>query len=435
MDYKKILEGVINIINTTEKSDIGFANICTYIGENCPELAESEDESIRKAIIEQLKSRGQGSFAGYPMPTILAWLEKQGENNMDISEATKKKLEDNLNKALEKETPESWNEFLEKQGEQEPVEWHREDEQNLNVCLGYIPDEFLRRWLTDVIHTKYDKPADKVEPKFREGEWITNGDYTWKVVEVKPLDYILQSQDGNIVDDTISHVDEQFHSFTIEDAKDGDVLNSVRFQATIIFKGFADDDKHILAYCGLQKGIFISQEILWNRDFEPASEYWKNALYDAMTARGYEWDADRLELKKIEQKPAWSEDDNDCLNAAINNLEYLKNNYAYHQMGLKPAITFLKSLKERVQPQLKQEWSEEDESHIRYLIEYLEHCKKGVALTMTTSTSQEYINWLKSLRPQSTWKPSDEQMDALETAVSTLQSTALESLYNKLKKL
>ena len=39
-DYKKILEGVVNIINTTEKIDIGFANICNYIGENCPELED-----------------------------------------------------------------------------------------------------------------------------------------------------------------------------------------------------------------------------------------------------------------------------------------------------------------------------------------------------------------------------------------------------------
>ena len=45
-DYKKILEGVVNIINTAEKSDIVFANICTYIGENCPELKESEDERM-----------------------------------------------------------------------------------------------------------------------------------------------------------------------------------------------------------------------------------------------------------------------------------------------------------------------------------------------------------------------------------------------------
>lgn len=57
--------------------------------------------------------------------------------------------------------------WLKKQGEQKPLEWHREDEQNLNSCLGYILDEFLRRWLTDIIHIKYDKPTNKIEPKFK----------------------------------------------------------------------------------------------------------------------------------------------------------------------------------------------------------------------------------------------------------------------------
>ncbi len=64
-------------------------------------------------------------------------------------------------------------EIIEKISEQKPVEWHREDEQNLNACLGFIPDEYLRRWLKDVIHIKYDKTADKVEPKFKVGDWIT----------------------------------------------------------------------------------------------------------------------------------------------------------------------------------------------------------------------------------------------------------------------
>ena len=63
------------------------------------------------------------------------------------------------------------------------------------------------------------------------------------------------------------------------------------------------------------------------------------------------------------------------------------------------------------------EWSEEDESHIRFLIECLEHCKKGVALTMSTSTAQEYIDWLKSLRPQSQWRPSEEQIETLEKVI------------------
>ena len=124
-----------------------------------PELREEyEDEKTRKellAIINDLvlPDEQQSRF--------IAWLEKQGEHanfrnkiqigdkvtrnedgvlvnlsqlkriakpaenkskhNMGISETTKKKLEDNLNKALEKETPESCNEFLEKQGEQEHV--------------------------------------------------------------------------------------------------------------------------------------------------------------------------------------------------------------------------------------------------------------------------------------------------------------------------
>ena len=89
-----------------------------------PELAESEDEKIRKYLI---KCVNENMFVksyddGFDKHKVLAWLEKQGENNMGISEATKQKLEDNLNKALEKETPESWNEFLEGQGEQKTTD-------------------------------------------------------------------------------------------------------------------------------------------------------------------------------------------------------------------------------------------------------------------------------------------------------------------------
>lgn len=72
-DYKKILEDVINIINTTEESDIGFINICAYIGENCPELVESEDERIRKSLIDMLKNDEKCYLKE------IAWLEKQGE--------------------------------------------------------------------------------------------------------------------------------------------------------------------------------------------------------------------------------------------------------------------------------------------------------------------------------------------------------------------
>jgi len=133
-----------------------------------PELKDSEDEMIRKTLIHIVKGacnkygiKYQGKEIGEEK--LLAYLEKQGEhanfrnkiqigdkvtrnedgvlvnlsqlnrvakkqgNNMGISEAAKQKLEDNLNKALEKETPESLNKFLDGQGEQKPA-WSEEDE-------------------------------------------------------------------------------------------------------------------------------------------------------------------------------------------------------------------------------------------------------------------------------------------------------------------
>ena len=79
-DYKKILEGVVNIINTTEKSDI-ISNLYTYLDENCPEFQESEDERIRKVLIGWINLEPSTSFNdtfdGFSKEQILAWLERQ----------------------------------------------------------------------------------------------------------------------------------------------------------------------------------------------------------------------------------------------------------------------------------------------------------------------------------------------------------------------
>ena len=142
--------------------------------------------------------------------------------------------------------------------------------------------------------------------------------------------------------------------------------------------------------------------------------------------------------KQGEQKP-WGEED-ERIRQDIENLIHfaLEDGSAVSPAAnttKEGAISWIQSLKDRVQP--KQEWSEEDESHIRYLIECLEHCKKGVALTMTTSTSQEYINWLKSLKPQNRWQPSDEQLIQLSNASNGLyyNCETLLSLLEQLKKL
>lgn len=70
------------------------------------------------------------------------------------------------------------------------------------------------------------------------------------------------------------------------------------------------------------------------------------------------------------------------------------------------------------------EWSEEDEMIFK-------HC-------LVILHDYGYDEWLKSLRPQPHWKPSEEQMDALLWCVEHLgiaDNHVLESLYNDLKKL
>lgn len=76
-------------------------------------------------------------------------------------------------------------------------------------------------------------------------------------------------------------------------------------------------------------------------------------------------------------------------------------------------------------------WSEEDEVKLRDVIRLVE---QGAPVQ---SIRDHYTNWLKSLRPQNTWEPSDEQMAALNDAISSrdIKYDILSGLWKDLKKL
>ena len=91
--------------------------------------------------------------------------------------------------------------------------------------------------------------------------------------------------------------------------------------------------------------------------------------------------------------------------------------------------------------EMQEYWSEEDEEHIKSLLERLEGmCKKDATFIRTKFAISEDEDWLKSLRPHSQWKPSDEQMEAINTAINiigkgTLNGKQLIELQEQLKKL
>ena len=188
---------------------------------------------------------------------------------------------------------------------------------NLFPGISEDDDEIIRRWLVKETAAKYtvdniitnhlaDKALAWLEKqkktngdyglKFKIGDWITNGIDTWHItgMDFYEADYVFDKGRSNF-----KLVDNVCHIWTIKDAKDGDILNSENAQATIIYKQPADDGKHIIAYCGLQRGTLMKYQFQLDMDFEPASPYRVNMLFKKIMDEGFEWDDIDKKLKLV----------------------------------------------------------------------------------------------------------------------------------------
>ena len=241
------------------------------------------------------------------------------------------------------------------------------------------------------------KSAD--QPKFKVGDWITNGEFTWYIKKVGNNFYDLESPDGRVVDDTISHVDEHFHSFTIEDAKDGDVLfQDLMGGKTFIYNGInpdmailysfiiSNDGEDVLPYhIGKPNtGIGYIEE---NKNIiHPATKKQRDLLFQKLKEAGYEWDINKKELKKIEHKSSWNE---------------------------------------------------EDSPYYDDICEILINLLHSKTTDINKDAIKKDLDWLISIENRYTWKPDDKQMGALANACDgkILNLDYLNSLYQDLKKL
>lgn len=97
------------------------------------------------------------------------------------------------------------------------------------------------------------------------------------------------------------------------------------------------------------------------------------------------------------------------------------------------ALAYLEKQKE----QKPAEWSEEDERLLTKLMTFVD-----IECFDRECNGQDVINWLKSIRPQPQWKPSEEHLSALlaifndpNNIGSQTCQLALTDLYEQLKKL
>ena len=255
-----------------------------------PELKESEDgdEKVRKALIKLVTNHASMDlFIEYDihLDEALSWLEKQGENtyNKELSELLHKVICRFIN---DLDIPYS---------------------DRKKVSMEIVP------YVERIEKQGEQKPADKVEPKFKDGDWVTSDGESVFHVKIDNNKYQLETLGGTSCHFSYEIIERKFRLWTIQDAKVGDVLVNQNGEMPFIFKECKNN--HIYCYCGYtnHKDIFFDrfvnsegEELHWsNLYYEqvcPATKEQRAQLERAMTNAGYEWNAEKKELRKIEQK-------------------------------------------------------------------------------------------------------------------------------------
>ena len=314
MDYK---EKVIALLKSQELSKEQKEKLENIF----PELNESEDEKIRKELID-IVAKSPITFAFEDKNKVLAWLEKQGEQ----------------------------------------------------------------------------KPIDTVEPKFKIGDWITDGDVHCKISDILDDRYIVDTKFTKRSSIPFKY-ENNYHLWTINDAKNGDFLavedKNFTTPFVAIYKERGLDFFNSHCFIGFNENFYEGEAGHSIENIHPATKEQRDLLFQKMKEAGYKWDTEKKELKKIEENSfesdrvekamskagyewseethqlkrieensSWSEEDenmiqalNTCVDTAIKSgINYIS--FDSKSILIEKVKNWLKSLKDRVQP--KQEWYEGD---------------------------------------------------------------------------
>lgn len=278
MNYEQKYKDALERAKTLYKSANGMIHK-RWVKQVFPELQEIEDERIKYEIKVILTNTDFSQFAlDYTFADMIAWLEKQ------------------------REKIQYWNPS-------------KEQLEALDYAYNSCPDTERGNYYEGVLETLIDdlhklsekqggqKPTNKADSKFHEGEWITDGEHTWFVEGVHNGFYDIISPEGYRTDDTIIHVDEHFHLWNIQDAKKGDVL-ATSSGSICIFDDTVEDGKYPFAYCGLTKhhGFEVYDRKIpftHDKDIHPATKEEHDLLFQKMKEAGYAFDFEKKEVKKI----------------------------------------------------------------------------------------------------------------------------------------
>jgi hypothetical protein len=124
----------------------------------------------------------------------------------------------------------------------------------------------------------------------------------YQIKNITEHEYTLVGCDGSVITLPIQDVDKSASAFTIQDAKDGDVLVSSN-NKPFIYNGNRSTFL-IGSYCGISvedKFKVSTEKCHWteNVNIYPATKEQRDLLFEKMHEAGYKWDAEKKELKLL----------------------------------------------------------------------------------------------------------------------------------------
>ena len=284
MDYEnKHREEIARATQLWECGDITRENL-EYI---FPELCESDDEKIRNVIRGWIYTQPASFFDnGISKEEILAWIEKQFKQKETLCDKCKKEQPSHSCQditalgrcAIEKQNEKS--SIRERYDRIKNSEWFKKTHEGMSVS------------------------GENIEPKlkFNVGDWVVFNNKHQSIYQIEKIEngyYILRHTHGGSFRVCVLH-DESLRLWSIEDAKEGDILANKSNDVILIFKNI-QNNYLFSSYCDYFVNTFRAKQFSqWaSSAFIPATKEQRETLFVKMKDAGYEFNFKEKELKKF----------------------------------------------------------------------------------------------------------------------------------------
>ena len=277
-------------------------------------MNNKESDRLRKTTIAFLKEFADKGYEN--AVECIEWLEKQDKNESD---PRYKCLEDLL--TADDIYQMSMNEVMVEEARTKAINALSELEISKLLGLekqGEKPQgksalEAIKE--EEVDSRNFVRSADRIKPKFKVGDWITNRGHSYLIANIDYENDRYLFEIGGYTHEPlnweyIENVDRNYHLWTIKDAKDGDILcakGSYFKEYVFKFSSFTEDNV-ISTHFGYDvfHGTFDTKLSRFGREEDfvsitPATKEQRDLLFSKMHEADYEWDTKKRTLERFIQ--------------------------------------------------------------------------------------------------------------------------------------